>query len=294
MPMKRLPLVVLAGLGLSVAACGGGGGGGNETAFCDALEVLSDQVADGDLASDRGLDDVNDTVNDLIESADDGEQLDAVNTVADDVEVAAPGDADDVTETIQDELGGFAEDCDIDEDEFAIAPETTTTTVADDGGDTTDTTADDGGDTTDTTESDGGGGAVPDDIVVHDRQPVPGGVADPALAQSCFDGDMGACDQLATAGDVYGDTCGGRLDDRTDVNTFLCADVITGPIEVPPDVADQATAGACRDGDMVACDDLFNAAADGSIDRVYGALCAGRVPDTDAFCVDIFGDVALV
>ena len=68
MPMKRLPLLVLAALGFSLTACGGGGGGGgDEEAFCDALETLSDQVADGDLADDDGLEDVTDTVNDLLE-----------------------------------------------------------------------------------------------------------------------------------------------------------------------------------------------------------------------------------
>jgi len=66
MPMKRLPLVALAALGLTtLAACGGGGGGGDEDAFCGALEALSEQVEDGDLASEDGLEDVTETANDL-------------------------------------------------------------------------------------------------------------------------------------------------------------------------------------------------------------------------------------
>lgn len=287
--MKRLPVLVVAALGLSVAACGGGGGGGDDEAFCEALEVLSDQVADGDLGSDRGLDDVTDTVNDLIETADDGEQLDAVNTVADDVESAAPSDADAIAETIQDELGDFAGDCDIDDDEFAIAPETTTSTTSTESTESTETT--------DTTE--GGDGGAGEDPVVHARQPVPGDIAPEfaALAQGCFDGIMGDCDELfnttpvGSVDEAYGDSCGGRLDDGQGFD-LECAEVITGPVDVPGDVADQATAGACRDGDMAACDALFNNAAEGSIDRAYGALCGGRVPDTDAFCVDIFGERA--
>lgn len=293
MPMKRLPLVVLAALGLSLAACGGGGGGGDEEAFCDSLEALSDQVSEGELADDDGLEDVNETVNELRESAADGEQLDAVDAVGDEVVAADADDADDTAETIQDELGDFAEDCDIDDDEFAVAPEpepeeTTTTTAVDD---TTTTTVID-----DTT--------LPPDVealVVHARQPVPADIAAEfaGLAQGCFDGDMAQCDQLFTAtppdsvDETYGDTCAGRLDDgqRFELD---CATVITAPVDVPAELADQATAAACQGGDMVACDDLFNNAADDTIDRTYGALCAGRVQNTDALCVDIFGEVAFL
>ena len=293
MPMKRFPLVVLAALALLAAACGGGGGGGgDEEAFCDALETLSDQVADGDLADDDGLEDVTDTVNDLLQAADEGEQLDAVNAVGDEIEGASADDADASAETIQDELGGFAEDCDIDDDEFAVpaTTETTETTETTDTSDTTETT-----DTTGTTIGGGDGEAV----LVSAREPVPADIAAEfaGLAQACFDGDMTSCDQLfntTPAGSIdeaYGDTCAGRIEDGQGFD-LECATVITGPIDVPVDVADQDTAAACQAGDMVACDNLFQSAAEGSIDRAYGALCAGRVQDTDALCVEIFGEVA--
>lgn len=300
--MKRLPLVVLAALGLSVAGCGGGGGGGgDEEAFCDALESLSDQVADGDLADDDGLEDVTDTVNDLLEAADDGEQLDAVRAVGDEVEGADPDDADATAETVQDELGDFAEDCEIDEDEFAVAPEAddeeTTTTTADDGGDTTTTTAG-GGDTTGTTA--GGGGGDLSNVNVGARQPVPAGIEAEfaGAADQCFNGDAPVCDNVfnqSPAGSVaeqYGATCGGRVADPTQ-SAGLCAQLITAPQTPPTEIEDQATAAACFDGDMGACDNLFNNSPGGSPDELYGALCGFRVQSTDAFCIDIFGEEAL-
>jgi len=203
-----------------------------------------------------------------------------------------PDDAADAAETIQDELGDFAEDCDIDEDEFAIAPtttvETTTTTEA--------TTTTEGGDGTTTTA--GGGG---DEVEVFARQPVPGDIAAEfaGLAQACFDGDMTACDELfnttpsGSADEAYGDTCAGRITDGQGFG-LECADVITGAADVPADVVDQATAAACQGGDMVACDDLFRAATAGTPDQLYGGLCGFRVQNTNAFCVDILGDVAFL
>jgi hypothetical protein len=284
--MTRLSLVVLAALGLCLGACGDDGGGGDEEAFCETLEALSDQVGDGDLSSNDGLEDVNDTVNDLRESAADGEQLEAVAEVGRDVVDADPDDADDTAETIQDELGDFASDCDIDEDDFAVPPTTTTTTST-----TTTTTA-----STTTTTTQGGPSEA---VLVSAREPIPGGIAAEfaALAQACFDGDMDACDQLfnttpsGSIDESYGDTCGGRIEDGRGFE-LECATVVTGPTDVPPEIVDQAAASACNAGDMVACDDLFNGAAEGSIDRLYGALCAGRVQDTDALCVAIFGEVA--
>jgi hypothetical protein len=69
--------------------------------------------------------------------------------------------------------------------------------------------------------------------------------------------------------------------------------LMIAPIAVPAEVVDQANGQLCFDGDMVACDDMFRAAAADSIDQAYGGLCGGRVQDTSAFCVDIFGDVSL-
>lgn len=286
--MKRLSFLVLAVVGLSLAACGGGGGGGDEEAFCDALDALSEQVEAGDLADDGGLDDVTDTVNELIEAAEDGEQLDAVNAVGEEVQGADPDDADDTAETIQDELGDFAEDCEIDEDEFAIPPATTGTTATTD---TTETTAA----TSDTTGTTDGGDA----IIVSARQPVPGDIAPEfaGLAQACFEGDMESCDQLFfdtppdSPDEAYGDTCAGRIPEGTGVE---CTTVFPGPQPVPGDVVDQATAGTCFDGDMGACDALLQ--SDNEADQRYGFFCGGRiddtVADTDVLCVGIFGDQA--
>jgi hypothetical protein len=290
--MKRFPLLVLAALGLSLAACGGGGGGGDEDAFCDALDALSEQVADGDLADDDGLDDVTDTINDLIEAASEGEQLDAVNAVGQEIADASAGDADDSAETIQDELEDFADDCEL--DDFAIPPETTTTTTSA----TTATTAP----TTGTTQGGGGGdGGALDEILVQAREAVPGGIAAEfaGLAQACFDGDMAACDELfgttpvGSVDEAYGDTCGGRIDDGQGFE-LECAELITGPVPVPGDIAPEfaGLAQGCFGGDMVACDDLFRQTPSDTVDEAYGALCGGRVRNTDAFCVDIFGDVA--
>jgi len=282
--MKRLPFLVLAALTLALAACGGGGDGGDEEAFCDDLEVLSDQVADGDLADDDGLDDVTDTVNDLVESAADGEPLDAVRTVGEEVADADPDQADDTAETIQDELGDFAEDCDI--DEFAIAETTTTTgttTVATDTVPTSDTTTGDDGEL----------------ITVTAPQPVPDGF-DPQfaeLAASCEAGDMAACDELfaQTPGgspeEAYGDTCAQRIPPGTG---RACTTVFPGPQPFGGDVVDQSSAQACFDGDMATCDAMLG--SDSQADQQYGFFCGGRIDstiaDTDTLCVDIFGPTA--
>jgi hypothetical protein len=293
MSMKRLPLVVLGALAFSMTACGGGSSG-DENAFCDSLDTLSDQVADGDLADDNGLDDVTDTVNDLLESAADGDQLDAVNAVGDEVEGASADDADNTAETIQDELGDFADDCNIDSDEFAVAPTTTETTDTTETSETTDTTDDTG--TTDTTDGGGGGGV--EDINVGARQPVPADLEAEfsSQAQQCFDGDAPVCDDLfaqtpvGSVAENYGETCAGRITEGT---PGVCAQVITAPQAPPTDIVDQANARSCFDGDMNACDDLFRNADDGGTDQLYGALCGLRVATTDAFCVDIFGEQAI-
>ena len=77
--MRRRAAVVVAGFVLlAMAGCGDDGGGGDEDAFCDELETLSDQVADGDLSTDEGLEDAVDTANDLLEVAGSDDQEDAV------------------------------------------------------------------------------------------------------------------------------------------------------------------------------------------------------------------------
>jgi hypothetical protein len=50
-----------------------------------------------------------------------------------------------------------------------------------------------------------------------------------------------------------------------------------------------ALAGACFDGDMQACDDLFDQAPIGSDYRAYGDTCAGRQePGTFKYCHVVF------
>jgi len=280
--MRRTGLsVVLLLLASLFAACGGGDDGPSD-AFCDDLDTLSDQIADGD-----DIDDQIDTIeNDLGESAADGEERDAVENVAD-----AYGDDDndqaDLAEAVQDELGDFADDCEL--EDFAIAPTTTTTSTTD----TTDVPETEATDTTLPPEEEG--------TSIEAREPVPGNIAAEFadLANACFNGDMEGCDTLFdttpvdSPDEAYGETCGGRVAEA-DIQPSECATLITGPVEVPAEIVDQANAQACFGGDMAACDTLFNTSEADSLDELYGALCGGRVSATQAFCVDIFGDVAFL
>lgn len=290
--MNRTAAVVVSGvLLLALAACGGGGGG-DEEAFCDDLEALSDQVADGDLASDGGLEDAVDTANSLFENASDDEQ-EAVEAVGNELEEADPDDAADTAEVIQDELGDIAEDtCDLDGDEFAVAEDTTTTEPDDE---TTTTEPDD----TTTAPDDGGEG----DEQVGPREPVPADLeADfAALADTCFQGDFASCDELfrttppGAVAEAYGDTCAGRIDDGRGFD-FECATLVAEPFAPPPEVVDQTNGQACFAGDMAACDALL-AAGPGTPDGTYGFFCGGRLNEQvvgdAALCVDIFGEQAI-
>ena len=276
-----LALVLLFGLG----ACGGGGGDdGPDEAFCDGLETLSDQIADGD-----DIDDQIETIEEDLQDAASDDELEALENVADAYE-DNDNDQADLAEEVQDELGDFAEECDIDEDEFAVAP-TTTEPPTTEPPDTTDTT--EPPDTTQPPENDG--------PLVVARAPVPGDIAPEFvdLANACFNGDMEACDTLFdttpidSPDEAYGETCGGRIGPE-ETQASQCSTIITGPIAVPAEIVDQAAAQACFGGDMVACDDLFRTSAADSLDEAYGALCAGRVQRTNALCVDIFGDVAFL
>ena len=121
-----------------------------------------------------------------------------------------------------------------------------------------------------------------------------------ALAQSCFEGDLVACDHLFLQSPVdsdyeaYGDTCGGRQEPGTGGYCGLETDA--GPTEppsgepVPPeglgtDPALDALAQSCYAGDMEACDDLYGSAESGSAYHVYGDTCGGRQPEnTGRFC----------
>ncbi len=50
-------------------------------------------------------------------------------------------------------------------------------------------------------------------------------------------------------------------------------------------------AQSCYDGDMQACDDLYDQSAQDSIYEVYGGTCAGRQPignSDSVYCTDAF------
>ena len=302
--MSRRAAVVVAGiLVFALAACGDDGGGGDEDAFCDALESLSDQVADGDLASDDGLEDATDTANELLEAASD-DQEDAVTAVGEELQDADPADAADTAETVQDELGDLADDCDI--DDFAEAPEETTTTV----GDETTTT---GGDETTTTSGGGDGGEL--NIVVARVDPASVGVEPgfEAPIDECFRGLMAACDDLffgengqaaAPDGSIardYSATCGGRIPTFSN-DSERCVDDLGAAtafdVATFDDPSFESQAATCQGGDMAACDTLFADTAVGSEEELYGRTCGFRiftVADRDpaaTSCVDIFGATA--
>ena len=144
-----------------------------------------------------------------------------------------------------------------------------------------------------------------------------------ALAQSCYDGDLAACDELWNSSDPesayqdFADTCAGRQPADTGI---WCVDAFaegvpptTTASTVPettvaattvpagvPEATEQPTglgddpaldllAQACFDGGMQACDDLFNSAPIGSAYRTYGDTCAGRQEaGTFNFCGVVF------
>jgi hypothetical protein len=148
-----------------------------------------------------------------------------------------------------------------------------------------------------------------------------------ALAQSCYDGVLEACDNLwrdSAEGSAYrnfGDTCAGRQPPNTGtwcVDAFLGGATTTtmfaiptttmpgptvpptSPAGIPPatqqptllgdDPALNALAQSCFAGDMQACDDLFDLAPIGSAYMDYGDTCAGRQePHTFNYCRVVFG-----
>ncbi len=300
--MRRMGWRVVL-VALLVGACGGGGGGGDEGAFCDALDDLSDELADGD------VDDARDALDDLAEAASD----DQAGDVEDLVETADDTDEDDAEEVaeladdVADDLGGAAEDCGIDEDEFAVPPEVTTTTA-----EATTTTADDA---TTTTEDDDepppttGDVDVPPGInPIGARQAVPGDIEPEfeGAAQSCFDGDMAACDALffeqapdGTVGNAYGGTCGGRILSFEN-ESFECTANLFPPAEISIELLRDDLQGllqACQQGAMGACDELVVVTdGDGSFEFLFGQQCGVRLNSnigvrTDT-CVAVFGEQA--
>jgi len=163
------------------------------------------------------------------------------------------------------------------------------------GGDVTVATADTKPDTTDdttaTTAADDGG----DDVVVDGDIP-PGQdprniLGDDAalndLANQCFEGDMGACDDLFAQTPVdsdleaYSQTCGGRIDEVDGAPNCVARFGGGEPVE-PEDFGDaqfNRLAQQCFDGDLGACDDLFFQTPIDSAGEEYGSTCGGRLTD---------------
>lgn len=156
----------------------------------------------------------------------------------------------------------------------------TTADTKPDTGDTTATTAD----TTDTTAA-GGNEDIPpgqdprnilgDDQALND------------LANQCFDGDMGACDDLFAQTPVdsdleaYSQTCGGRIDEVDGAPNCVARFGGGDPVE-PEDFGDaefNRLAQQCFDGNLGACDDLFFQTPIDSAGEDYGSTCGGRLTD---------------
>lgn len=168
----------------------------------------------------------------------------------------------------------------------------TVATTADTKPDTTDTT----GATTDTTQAGGGNEDIPpgqdprnilgDDQTLND------------LANQCFDGDMGACDDLFAQTPVdsdleaYSQTCGGRIDEVDGAPNCVARFGGGDPTE-PADFNDaqfNRLAQQCFDGDFGACDDLFFQTPVGSAGEDYGSTCGGRLTDgVSGSCEDLLG-----
>lgn len=274
---------------LAAVGCGDdGGGGGDLDAFCDELDAFSEDVVDGDLTSNRGLENLVDRVNELIELG--GDDLeDAIAEVGEALSDARPGDAEEMVELIQDELGDVAEDdCDI--DDFAAfeveEPEETTTTTEPE--------------VTTTTAADDPPAAL--NPVTEAIDPTQLDI-EPGFEENidlCFRGLMQACDDIffgengqTAAPDgsnarIYGGTCGGRILDflpgapqRCVDNLFAASDFdpaeFTDPSVVPLADACRGDRDADIDGDMAACDQLFAVTGIGTPEEAYGDSCGGRI-----------------
>jgi hypothetical protein len=133
-----LALLVVGGIVAAFLLLGDDDDDTIDSAFCDGLFTLSEQIASGD-----DIDEQAETVDALADTAEGSDQEDAVAEVAD-AYADQDNDQADLAEVVQDELGEFAEECDLDTDEFAVAPTTTappeTTTTTQD--ETTTTSAD--------------------------------------------------------------------------------------------------------------------------------------------------------
>ena len=118
------------------------------------------------------------------------------------------------------------------------------------------------------------------------------------LANQCFDGDMGACDDLFAQTPVdsdleaYSQTCGGRIDEVEGAPHCVARFGAADPTE-PDDFGDaqfNRLAQQCFDGDLGACDDLFFQTPVGSAGEDYGSTCGGRLTEgVSGSCEDTLG-----
>jgi hypothetical protein len=140
-----LALLVIGGIVAAFLLLGGDDDETIDSAFCDGLFTISEQIASGDDIEAQA-----ETVEALADTAEGSDQEEAVEEVAD-AYADEDNDQADLADVVQDELGEFAEECELDTDEFAVAPTTTAapeTTATTTGGETTTTTAADGTTTT--------------------------------------------------------------------------------------------------------------------------------------------------
>lgn len=111
-----------------------------------------------------------------------------------------------------------------------------------------------------------------------------------AKALDCFQADLTACDDLYVGSpdgslyEVYGATCGARLDAPTN---RLCVDVLLPPAGDPTGLGDDvfldALAEQCFAGDLLDCDLLYAQADTGSQYEAYGGSCGRRI-ETEEDC----------
>ena len=148
-------------------------------------------------------------------------------------------------------------------------------------------------------------------------QPPTGLGTDPtmdALAQSCFAGDMQACDDLyyqspiGSAYEAYGTSCAGRSTSDIPgscVSTFTPEAAPTTVANLPPapaatqpptglgtDPAMDALAQSCFAGDMQGCDELYFASPIGSAYEAYAETCAGRTESFAGMCSATFASTS--
>lgn len=126
-----------------------------------------------------------------------------------------------------------------------------------------------------------------------------------ALAASCEDGDLVACDVLYlntpvdSDEEAYGSTCGGR-NEELDGGCSTEYEWALPDAQAPGDLGDDSDlddlVDECEGGDLGACDDLFAQSEVGSTYESYGRTCGGRLPAasrTDiagGLCEDRYGD----